>query len=134
MVDPVRVDLDEVCVACVDRLGDRVVAAMRRVAEGDEFRSNAEMQNRWFEPDGTVDEAAVRSAADVYTLITPSKARAMQLNKAYRTIVADQDYIYGRDSFVTAPHNVYDKVHNKTAPTLPAGKLFAWDIRLDWKD
>ena len=111
-----------------------ILTYFKRVGGGDEFRSNAEMQNRWFGPDGTLDEAAVRSAADVYTLITPSKARAMQLNKAYRTIVADQDYIYGRDSFVTAPHNVYDKVDNKTAPTLPAGKLFAWDIRLDWKD
>ena len=102
-----------------------------RVGGGGEFRSNPEMRARWFRPDGTVDLEKVR-AADVYELTAPSVARALALNKAYRVIVAEQDYIHGRDANVSAPANVYRRIDNETAPTLPENKVFDWDIRLDW--
>ena len=54
------------------------------------------------------------------------------MNKAYRTIVEDQDFIYGRDATVTPPVNVYHHVDNETAPTLPVDRFVTWDIRLDW--
>ena len=44
----------------------------------------------------------------------------------------DQDYIYGRDATVVPPANVYDVIDNTTTPTLPEGRVFAWDIVLDW--
>lgn len=109
-----------------------ILTYLQRVGGGGEFRSNPEMQARWFTKEGKVDVAKVKKAADVYTLITPSVERAMQLNKAYRTIVEQQDYIFGRDATVLPPHNVYQEVDNETSPTLPADKIFAWDIRLEW--
>lgn len=104
-----------------------------RVGGGDEFRSNTEMMTRWFTSPGVVDEEKVLAAKDVYTLITPSKERALQLNKAYKAIVHQQDFVFGRDATVTSPVNVYSKVDNQTAPTLPEEKMFKWDIRLDWE-
>lgn len=68
----------------------------------------------------------------VYTLSAPSPERALLLNKAYKTVVEDQDFIYGREVGVTPPENVFDVVDNKTAPTLPRDKTYEWDIRLDW--
>lgn len=103
-----------------------------RAGGGDEFRSNPEMMQRWFKKDGTPAADKIAGAKDVYELIAPSRERALLLNKAYRTIVADQDYIFGRDATVTPPVNVYDRIDNETAPTLPASLFHAWDIRLDW--
>lgn len=105
---------------------------LKRVGGGGEFRSNEEMEQRWFAEDGSLDRAKLLSARDVYELITPSKKRALELNKAYRVIVEDQDFIFGRDATVSPPKNVYDRVDNDTAPTLPKEVIYDWDIRLDW--
>ena len=109
-----------------------IATYFERVGGGGEFRSNPEMFARWFNPDGTVNQEKVSKAKDVYELITPSKERALMLNKAYRVIVEDQDFIYGRDATVTPPQNVYDRVDNDTAPTLPDSHTYKWDILLDW--
>ncbi len=103
-----------------------------RVGAGDEFRSNTEMQDRWFTLDGKPDPDRIAKARDVYDLIVPSRQRALQLNKAYRVLVDDQDYIYGRDATVQPPRNVHAHIDNKTATTLPADRLYEWDLRLDW--
>ncbi|WP_308364287.1 MULTISPECIES: hypothetical protein [unclassified Microbulbifer] len=105
-----------------------------RIGGGDEFRSNTEMLARWFKKDGTLDVEKLAKAKDVYELITPSRERALLLNKAYRTIVADQDFIFGRDATVVPPINVYERIDNETAPTLPEKLFYEWDIRLDWSD
>lgn len=109
-----------------------IATYLERVGGGGEFRSNPEMFARWFTDDGRPDQAKIDAAADVYQLITPSPARARLLNKAYRVIVDDQDYIYGRDATVTPPANVYRHIDNETAPTLPPSLFIPWDIRLDW--
>lgn len=101
------------------------------VGGGDEFRQNSEMQARWFNDDGSVNEQAIIEA-DVYTLITPSLRRALDLNKAYMSIVQDQDFIHGRDATITPASNVYNQIDPDTAPVLPTEKLRDWDIRLDW--
>jgi hypothetical protein len=105
---------------------------LARVGGGGEFRSNSEMLERWFNADGTPRTRELLQAKDVYELVTPSRERALELNKAYRAIVAEQDYIYGRDATVTPPVNVYEQIDNETAPTLPGELFFPWDIRLDW--
>lgn len=110
-----------------------IMTYFERVGGGGEFRSNAEMFERWFTEDGVVDKKKVAAAPDVYTLITPSPSRALELNKAYKAIVSEQDYIYGRDATITPPKNVHDFIDNETAPTLPANLFFNWDIRLDWQ-
>lgn len=108
-----------------------IATYLQRAGGGGEFRSNPEMEARWFR-DGRVDPDELAKAEDVYDLITPSRERALLLNKAYRVIVDDQDFIHGRDATVTPPRNVYDVVDNDDAPTLPPDKAYRWDIRLDW--
>ncbi|KAA9133401.1 hypothetical protein F3N42_03365 [Marinihelvus fidelis] len=107
---------------------------LERVGGGGEFRSNPEMQDRFFNKAGELDIASVRAAGDVYGLITPSRERALVLNKAYRVIVADQDFVFGRDATVTPPVNVLENVDNEAATTLPDERVFEWDMRLDWRN
>ncbi len=114
-----------------ERRGE-IATYLERVGGGGEFRNNPEMQARWFDAEGKVDHARIAQAADVYTLITPSRERALELNKAYRVLVEDQDYIYGRDATVTPPDNVYREIDPAVVPTLPAEHAYQWDIRLDW--
>ena len=109
-----------------------ILTYLERVGGGTEFRNNPEMAARWYHADGSVNYAAVAAARDVYELITPSPARALLLNKAYKLIVEDQDFIYGRDATLRPPANVYEHVDNTTAPTLPPDKIYTWDIRLNW--
>jgi len=110
-----------------------IATYFERIGGGDEFRSNTEMMQRWFNADGTVNHDKTSKAKDVYDLVTPSKERALLLDKAYRVIVEDQDFIFGRDATVKPPANVYDKIDNRKAPTLPESLVYKWDIRLDWK-
>jgi hypothetical protein len=109
-----------------------ILTYLQRAAGGSEFRNNQEMEKRWFKKNGQVNTKKVKKAKDVYTLITPSKKRALLLNKSYRVIVEDQDYIFGRDATAQAPVNVYKAIDNKTSPTLPEQFFYKWDIRLDW--
>lgn len=104
-----------------------------RAGGGDEFRSNQEMRQKWFHQDGTVNSDAIKSE-DVFDLITPSRSRALALNKAYRAIVEQQSYLFGRDSVVAPPQNVYKEVSNQKAPTLDEDKIYDWDIRLAWPE
>jgi len=108
-----------------------IATYLRRAGGGGEFRSNPEMAERWFR-NGKLNERRMARAKDVYELITPSRQRALALNKAYRVIVDDQDFIFGRDATITPPANVYDAVDQERAPTLPPERAFEWDIRLDW--
>lgn len=108
-----------------------IVTYLGRVGGGSEFRANAEMLERWFR-DGAPDPNKLANAKDVYDLIVPSRERALAMNKAYRTIVADQDYIFGRDAIVTPPLNVYPAIDNNVSPELPEEFAFRWDIRLAW--
>ena len=103
---------------------------LRVVGGGDEFRQNDEMLKRWFSDDGEVLEEKVR-AADVYELITPSIERALQLNKAYWTIVQDQDFHHGRDANLIPAKNVYQEV-DSNSPVLPKELTRKYDIRLQW--
>lgn len=102
----------------------------QRVGGGDEFRQNSEMLKRWFHDDGQVNTQAVEKVDSIYSLITPSKERALALNKAYKLIVAEQSYIFGRDAVLTPVKNVLKQVE-KTTP-LEKKHRYSWDIRLNW--
>jgi len=106
---------------------------MKRVGGGDEFRQNNEMLLRWFEKDGSLNEKKVRSAKSLYELITPSPDRALAMNKAYREIVKEQSFIFGRDTTIRAATNVIKKVDLKEAP-LKKEHRYEWDLRLAWGD
>ncbi|CAA0110099.1 Uncharacterised protein [BD1-7 clade bacterium] len=78
---------------------------------GDEFRANDELQARFFNADGSLNAAAISDLRkDVSTLLLPSAERALMLNKAYRVIVNEQSYIYGRDAHVKPLSNVHKAV------------------------
>lgn len=114
-----------------EKLGE-IVTYLARAGGGSEFRNNDEMSRKWFKEDGSLDPDKLGKAKDVYDLITPSPERAHALNKAYRTIVEDQDFIFGKDAILSPPKNVYDKIDNENSPTLPADKIYKWNILLDW--
>ncbi|MGB6222755.1 hypothetical protein [Haloferula sp.] len=111
-----------------------IATYLSRVGGGSEFRNNDEMFERWFGKSGQLDRIKLSRAKDVYDLITPSKERALALNKAYRCIVEDQDFIYGKDATVSPPKNVYDKIDNEKTPTLPDSRVFRYNILLDWPE
>ena len=108
-----------------------IATYLERSGGGSEFRANDEMRRRWFHEDGSVNQAAIAQAPDVQTLVAPSRERALLLDKAYRVLVFEQSYLYGRDPTVTPPAQVYERVGDD-APTLPPERQYAWDIRLDW--
>jgi hypothetical protein len=109
-----------------------IVTYLERVGGGSEFRHNQEMFERWFSPGGALDREKLAQARDVYDLIVPSRERALALNKAYLTIVQDQDFIHGRDATLRAPINVYHEIDNQTSPTLPENRIFEYNLILDW--
>lgn len=98
---------------------------------GNEFRENLEMLEKWYKSDGSVDKEKVKRA-DVYQLITPSKQRAYDLNKAYSQIVRTQSYIHGRDVNMSPANNVHKTIDESVAPLKIEYRLEGWDIRLDW--
>jgi hypothetical protein len=104
---------------------------LRAVGGGNEFRENSEMAQRWFDAVGQLKNDEVAKAS-VYDLITPSAARALQLNKAYTHIVRHQSYILGRDATLTPLQNVYHEIDENVAPLSPEKRFFGWDIRLNW--
>lgn len=119
----------------VPNLGEQkgeILQYLERAGGGNEFRENPEMRERWFNDDDSVRVAEV-IAADVYTLITPSRERAVALNKAYKVIVGEQSYVYGRDATIVPARNVYREVDPEEAAPLEAdSRISHWDLRLDW--
>jgi len=75
---------------------------------GDEFRSNYEVIDRFFEINGSLKISEVNKIKnDISYLLYPSASRAKNLNKAYKIIVEEQSYIYGRDTHIKPVENVY---------------------------
>ena len=104
---------------------------MQRVNGGDEFRQNQEMLDRWFNADGTLKSQEISQLKSIYPLITPSKERAIELNKAYFTIVKEQSFLYGRDAILKPNSNVFKDINSEVAP-LEEAHRHKWDIRLNW--
>ncbi|MEA3522436.1 MAG: hypothetical protein U9R50_05635, partial [Campylobacterota bacterium] len=79
---------------------------------GDEFRDNKEVIEKFFNEDGSLIASEVEKLhKDISHLIIPSTQRAIMLNKAYRVIVDEQSYIYGRDPHVKPVKNVHERVN-----------------------
>ncbi|MEM7231861.1 MAG: hypothetical protein AAF517_06795 [Planctomycetota bacterium] len=116
----------------VPQLGHKdpeVLTYFRRVRGGDEFRANEEMLSRFFDKEGNVDEKLVRRASpggdlDLGFLLAPSRGRALQLGKAYLTIVRDQSFVYGRDAIIAPPENVHRRIKNGSTDLGRAKKVF----------
>jgi hypothetical protein len=75
--------------------------------EGDGYRSNAEVRERFFDAQGQPREAAFQELArDVGALLLPSAARALALDKAYWLIVREQSFVAGRDAVIAPMQHV----------------------------
>ncbi len=75
---------------------------------GDEFRANSEVMAKFFDVNGSLIESeAEKLHGDISYLLYPSVARAKELNKAYKVIVEEQSYIYGRDAHIKPVVNVH---------------------------
>ncbi|WP_224245104.1 hypothetical protein [Hyalangium gracile] len=84
---------------------------------GDELRANTEVLERFFTADGALrPEATEALRTDISTLLLPSPARALQLDKAYRLIVREQSYVRGRDAILEPAA----QVHREIPPGEPA--------------
>ncbi|RKH58540.1 hypothetical protein [Corallococcus llansteffanensis] len=109
-----------------------------RVQGGDEFRANDELLARFF-PGGVLDLPAVRRAApegdrDLAWLLTPSRERALQLDKAYWALVREQAFALGRDTLLAPPANVHRAVENGSTELEATGRLYAdGRLHLAWE-
>lgn len=78
---------------------------------GNEFRNNDEVKRKFFDENGSVEQEMIEALHDDVTLLLfPSKTRALELNKGYKTMVEEQSYIYGRDANVKVMENVYTEI------------------------
>jgi hypothetical protein len=115
-----------------------ILTYFERNRAADELRANAEMLERFFDADGNVDRAAVLRAApggdrDLAWLLGPSRERALTLNRAYRTIVMDQDFVHGRDANVLPMENVHRSVENGDTELGAAENVYSDGVmHLDW--
>ena len=78
---------------------------------GNEFRNNDEVKEMFFDSNGSIKEPMIdRLHDDISLLLFPSKKRALKLNKAYKVIVEEQSYIYGKESNIKAMDTVYKEI------------------------
>ncbi|RKH19931.1 hypothetical protein D7V77_31765 [Corallococcus sp. CA041A] len=114
------------------------VTYFERVQGGDEFRANEELLARFF-PNGVLDLPAVRRAApggdrDLAWLVTPSRERALQLDKAYQALVREQAFALGRDTLLAPPANVHSAVENGSTELEATGRLYTdGRLHLTWE-
>jgi hypothetical protein len=107
-----------------------ILTYFKRVGGGNEFRITNDVNEKFF-IEGTLDEEKVKSASSIYELITPTRESALTMNKSYKVLVEEQDFIHGRDGNAAPVENVYRKIE-PTTPSLQQNYQYEWDIRLDW--
>ncbi len=77
---------------------------------GDELRENDEVIRRFFDDAHALrPDAVARLHRDVTYLLSPSPARALDLDRAYRAVVLEQSFDRGRDAVLAPVHNAFDK-------------------------
>ena len=90
---------------------DEYTLYLKENGAGDEFRENDEVIKKFFDANGTLKmNEANKLNKDMTHLIFPSLIRALKLNKAYKVIVDEQSFIYGRDATVKPVKNVHEKI------------------------
>jgi hypothetical protein len=110
-----------------------LLSYFRRVHAADEFRANEEMLGRYFTADGEVDAHRVEAAGDLATLLFPSNRRALDLNKAYRSLVREQRFQFGREAPLTPVKHVHRTIENGDTALAQAGRVYAdGSLFLSW--
>lgn len=83
-----------------------------------EFRDNIEVYNKFFENGKLKESETSKIDTDVSYLLYPSYKRALELNKAYKVIVDEQSFIYGRDAHIKPLKNVHQEVEEDESTEL----------------
>ncbi|WP_321325977.1 hypothetical protein [Thiomicrorhabdus sp.] len=89
---------------------------------GNEFRNNNEVAKKFFDEKGNIKPKELKVLhTDIGHLLLPSKERALMLNKAYKVIVDEQSYIFGRDAHVRPITTSWDivPINEKTGVVEP---------------
>lgn len=78
---------------------------------GNDLGDNQEVISKFKTADGFLDNSKLLQLQnDVSPLLLPSPERAMQLNKAYRTLVTEQDFIHGREANIEPLASVHREI------------------------
>ena len=78
---------------------------------GNALRNNDEVQNKFFDENGSIKQDMLEALhEDISVLLLPSKSRALELNKAYKTVAEEQSYIYGKEPSIKSIDSVYKKI------------------------
>ena len=76
-----------------------------------EFRNNDEVKEKFFDTNGSIKQDMQNALHDdISLLLLPSKIRALTLDKAYRVMVTEQSYIFGRDANAQPMSNVFQEI------------------------
>ncbi len=75
-----------------------------------EHRTNMEVYDRFFKNGKLNDIEVNKIKKDISYLLFPSQERAIKLNKAYKVIVEEQSFIYGRDTHLKPIKNVHKQL------------------------
>ena len=95
---------------------------LRTNGASDEFRENVEARERFFDERGRLRSAALaRLRRDIASLVVPSAARALELDRAYRAIVVGQSFVRGRDAVLAPVQHVFAEapIGEKTGVLVP---------------
>ncbi|APR84770.1 Hypothetical protein A7982_10119 [Minicystis rosea] len=102
-------------------------AFLEEVGSGDDFRSNTEVEKRFFDANGKLRPDMARALSkDISVLVIPSPERALALDRAYLGLVLAQSFAKGRDVVLGAPH-----VHRRVEQDTPTG--IQTPIEPSWK-
>jgi hypothetical protein len=104
-----------------DGIGDYALY-LRENGGGDDFHDNREVRAKFFDERGRLRrDMLARLREDVTEFLLPSAARALDLDRAYRAIVAEQSFIRGRDAVLGASPDVHVvvRVGEATAVRVP---------------
>src|SRR5262249_60226152 len=78
---------------------------------GDEIRENGEVIARFFDARGALRPDAVAALhRDIATLLLPSPARALDLDRASWALAREQSFTAGRDAVLAPARNVHRRV------------------------
>ncbi|MEO8701825.1 MAG: hypothetical protein ABI867_17405 [Kofleriaceae bacterium] len=106
---------------------------LERTGGGDELRANAEVHGRFF-IDGQLDPARVAALrTDITELVTPSRARAIALDRAYLANVIEQSYVWGREASTSPAKHAMPKITQRTTGLGEADRVYRdYKLLLDW--
>ncbi|HLL25027.1 MAG TPA: hypothetical protein VK427_22990 [Kofleriaceae bacterium] len=112
----------------VGHAAPELVTYFARVQGGDETRSNDELVARFVT--GHEDIRRASTDRDLAWALTPSRGRAIALDKAYLAIVREQSFVKGRDAVLRPATRVHAKIVEETTGLTPYrdGRLhLVWD-------